>query len=152
MIVATIVLIVAMLVMMPIPLNVTVLVDISNITADILVKIGLLRVFKLKVFIAGGKIAYTGTLNGYVDLGSKKSRVNISCVEWVRIESVAEVDATPDGLLTMGVVNAINGCLFALLGKNDICYVCDTVVSGQFAVKIDAKCKFSLVSLVGGVV
>ena len=149
MIVATVVLLVATFVLIPIPFRLFVQVDFENITARVVIRLGCIKVFDIKLFVDGANIAYGGTICGKLQVGDGKSRLKLGNIEWLSVKLQSFVCLSADGVRVMGVIGLVNGILYARLRQNSVKYVCDMAFADKFALDIDAKCQVSLIALVG---
>ena len=149
MIVATAVMIVAMLVLIPIPFRVFGAIDLDALTAKLVVKIGFLRIFALDLYLQGAKIVYAGTINGVVEGSGKRSSLKFNNICWDKVGFASTVRVDFDCLTAMAVLNVASGVAVALLQQRGVVCRSNVALGDKIEFSVAARCKVSLLGIVG---
>lgn len=149
MIVATAVMIVTMLVLIPIPFRVFGAIDLDALTAKLVVKIGFLRIFALNLYLQGTKIVYAGTINGVVGETAKGSSLKFNNICWDQVSFASIVRVDFDCLTAMAALNVASGVAVALLQQRGVVCRSKVALGDKVEFSVAAKCKVSLLGIVG---
>ncbi len=148
MIVATIVMLTATFLVFPWQVGVRFVVQFDKILGKLAVKWWFVRLFSIKIYIDGGKICYRGTVDGTVKAGGS-SKVKLSGIELADLAVKLTCKPCCRGLWCLTVTNVVNCICMSQMRQDDFKLSVQTEFGDLSEVNIAAKCKFSLLSLLG---